>query len=206
MNSTEKTSASPTAKMPFRKAAAYYLTQPGVKLLARTGVTPTALTWIGLILSLGAAVLIAMGQLIAAGLVVLVAGYFDILDGALARQTNQITKFGGVFDSTADRIAEALTLIGVMALFMFQGLSWWTVIVVGVALLASFLVSYIRSRAEAANIDCQVGLFTRSERVIILAVGLFINQLLIIIGIIAVLSVFTVVQRLVNVYKKAKLS
>ena len=83
----------------IRKAAAYYLTGPVVQLLAKTGVTPNTITWFGFLLAIGAAVLITMEYLVAAGLLVLVAGFFDIVDGALARRTDQVTRFGAVLDA-----------------------------------------------------------------------------------------------------------
>lgn len=162
-------------------------------------------TWFGFFLILVAAGLAGAGYLFAAGWVVLLSGFFDIIDGALARATNQVTRFGGVLDSTLDRLSEAAILIGIMAYYLFnpQVFREWIILVIGVAMIASFLVSYIRSRAEAAGIDCEVGIFTRTERVIILALGLLINQLAVILSIIALLSTVTVVQRLVHVYRRA---
>jgi CDP-diacylglycerol--glycerol-3-phosphate 3-phosphatidyltransferase len=163
-------------------------------------------TWFGFFLILAAAALAGTGHLFAAGWVVLLSGFFDIIDGALARHTERVTRFGGVLDSTLDRLSEAAILLGIMAYYLYNPAVYreWIVMVIGMTMVASFLVSYIRSRAEAANIDCQVGLFTRTERVIILALGLLINQLTIILVIIALLSIVTVVQRLVHVYQKAR--
>ncbi len=197
-----------------RKTAAYYLTEPAVQLLAKTSITPSTITWIGLCLAAGAAALIIMGQLLAAGFVVLIAGYFDILDGALARRTDQTSRFGAVLDSTVDRLSEAVVLLGILALFLFtedQSLfallgRKWSILLVGLALLSSPLVSYIRARAEALRIECQVGIFTRAERVIVLALGLLINQVTIALAIITALSLVTAGQRLLYVRKQAKLS
>ncbi len=100
-----------------RKALAYRFTEPVVRLLARTPITPSAITWFGFLLTVGAAALIITGHLLAAGLVVLIAGFFDMLDGALARRTNQATRFGAVLDSTLDRLSEAVLLLGILALF-----------------------------------------------------------------------------------------
>ncbi len=163
-------------------------------------------TWFGFIVIVIAAVLAALGYLFAAGWVVLFSGFFDIIDGALARSTNRVTRFGGILDSTLDRLSEAIILIGIMAYYLSNPDVYqeWIILLVGITMIASFLVSYIRSRAEAAGIDCQVGIFTRAERVIILALGLLINQLDIILPIIAALSIVTVVQRLVHVYRQAK--
>jgi CDP-diacylglycerol---glycerol-3-phosphate 3-phosphatidyltransferase len=185
----------------FRKTLASYITQPVVSVLARTLITPDMVTIFGFIVVLGAAALIGTGHLFAAGFVVLASGYFDIIDGALARRTNQTTQFGAVLDSTLDRISEAVVLIGIIAYFLFEGEKSWTIILSGVCLTGSFLVSYIRARAEGLGIECQVGIFTRTERVIILAIGLLIDQLSIVLAIITFLSLITAGQRMFEVYR-----
>jgi len=192
--------------MVLRKALQGYITQPVVSLLARTSITPNMVTWFGLILILVAASLAGIGYLFAAGLVVLISGFFDIIDGALARTTNHVTRFGGVLDSTLDRLSEAAILIGIMAYYLFNPVDFqeWVIILIGITMIASFLVSYVRSRAEADKISCQVGIFTRAERVIILALGLLINQVIIILIVIAILSIVRVVQRLVHVYQETQ--
>lgn len=189
----------------LRKAFQTWITRPVVASLARTGITPNTVTWIGFLVILAAGGLAATGHLFAAGWVLLLSGVFDIIDGALARYTGKVTAFGGVLDSTLDRLSEGVILLGIMAHFLYHPEKYapWASILVGIVLIASFLVSYIRSRAEGASLDCQVGIFTRSERVIILALGLMINQLIIILSIIAFLSIVTVIQRLVHVSRRA---
>jgi len=190
-----------------RKTAAYYITQPVVRLLAKTPITPSAITWFGFLLAVGAAALITTGHLFVAGFVVLIAGFFDILDGALARHTNQTTRFGAVLDSTLDRLAEAAVLLGILVLYAREQLVA-EILLVSLALLGSVLVSYIRARAEALGLECQVGLFTRAERVIVLALGLLLNQidnaLVIALAIIAIFSFITVGQRLIYVWQQTK--
>jgi CDP-diacylglycerol---glycerol-3-phosphate 3-phosphatidyltransferase len=190
----------------FRKLLQSYVTHPLVASLAKTHISPDMVTWFGFILILIASILAAFSYLFAAGWVVLLSGFLDIIDGALARFTNQVTRFGGILDSTLDRLSEGAILVGIMAYYLFNPGVYqsWIILVIGIALIASFLVSYIRSRSEAANIDCQVGIFTRAERVVILALGLLINQLPIILAIIAALSTITVVQRLIHVYQQTK--
>ena len=186
-----------------RKAASGCFTQPVVRLLARTPVTPNGLTWFGFLLSAGAAALIATDYLIIAGIVVLVGGFFDMLDGALARLTKKVTTFGSVLDSTLDRLSEGALLLGLLVLFAGQG-NTTGILLVGIVLIASMLVSYIRAKAESLNIECLVGIFTRPERVIVLALGLLINQLEIALGIIAAFSLLTVCQRLIHVWRQTK--
>jgi len=197
------------ARLPeIRKAAAYYLIQPVVRPLAKTGITPNTITWLGFLLSAGGASLIVTGHLFAAGWVVLVAGLFDMLDGALARYTKRVTQSGAVLDSTLDRLAEAVLLLSILLLYAREG-SIIGILLVGITLVGSLLVSYIRARAESLDIECQVGLFTRPERVIVLALGLLLSQidnaLIIALAIIAVFSFFTAGQRLVYVWKQTKI-
>jgi CDP-diacylglycerol---glycerol-3-phosphate 3-phosphatidyltransferase len=169
-------------------------------------------TWFGFILILVAAALAGTGHLFAAGWMVLVASFFDMIDGALARRTNQVTRFGAVLDSTLDRLSEAVVLIGIVAYYVFDynpvTYKQWVIVGIGITMISSFLVSYVRARAEAQNIECQVGIFTRVERVIILALGLLISGvpyvLMIALGIITVLSIVTVIQRLLCVYQQTK--
>ncbi len=169
-----------------RKATAYHFTQPMVRLLAKTPITPGALTWFGFLLAVGAAALIATEHLLIAGLVVLIAGFFDILDGALARHTNRTTPFGAVLDSTLDRLSEGVLLLGILVLYAREP-SITGILLASAALLGSPLVSYIRAKGEALGLECQVGLFTRPERVIVLALGLLLNQVIIALAIIVVL-------------------
>ncbi len=192
----------------IRKALAYRLTEPIVRFLSRTPITPSAITWFGFLLTVGAAALIITEHLLAAGFVVLIAGFFDMLDGALARRTNQATRFGAVLDSTLDRLSEAVLLLGILVFYIWGGFIIG-ILLVGVALPSSLLVSYIRARAESLGLECQVGLFTRAERVVVLALGLLLSQidyvfLFIALAIIVVFSFFTVGQRLVYVSRQTK--
>ena len=176
-----------------------------MRVLARTPITPSALTWFGFILALGAAALVITSHLFAAGFVVLIAGFFDILDGALARRMEQATPFGAILDSTLDRLSEAVVLLAILVSFSGTPL---LVLLVFLALLGSLLVSYIRARAEAVGLECRLGLFTRPERVVVLALGLLLshlaNALVIALVIIVVFSFVTVGQRLVYVWQQRK--
>ena len=191
----------------IRKTVSYRLTQPVTRLLSRTAITPSAITWFGFLLSLGAAALIITEHLLAAGLVVLIAGFLDMLDGALARYTNRVTRFGAILDSTLDRLSEAAVLLGILVLYAKAQLIA-PILLVGGALISSLLVSYIRARAEAVSLECQAGLFTRPERVIVLALGLLLSHfaysLVIALGIIVVFSFITIVQRLLFVWQQTK--
>ena len=192
-----------------RKALGRYFTDPAVKLIQKTPLTPNSLTWIGLAIAIGAAALVGTGHLFAAGWVVAFSGVFDLLDGALARATNRVTRFGAVLDSTLDRVGEAVVFIGLMVLYVNHP-SLPGILLTGTGLVGSQLVSYIRARAEGMGVNCEVGVFTRPERVAILSVGLLLARfnpiLLIALGLVALLSWITAGQRLYHVWQKMKTS
>lgn len=201
----------------IRKLMAYHLSRPVINLLSKTPITPNTITWIGFFLSLTAVALVITNNLIAAGITVLVAGFCDILDGALARSTNQTTRFGTILDSTLDRISEAALLLGILILFLLNPESsiffrfipkQWSISFVNLALLASMLVSYIRARAETQGLECQIGIFTRNERMITITLGLLLGQfesaLSIALVIVTVLSFFTASQRLYHIRQQTK--
>jgi CDP-diacylglycerol--glycerol-3-phosphate 3-phosphatidyltransferase len=191
-----------------RKAVGNQLTLPIVRLLTRTSITPNTITWLGFFISAGAAALVITDHPFAAGFVVLIGGFFDLLDGALARYINKTTRFGTVLDSVLDRFSDAIVLIGILVLYAF-GRSFAGIIIASTALLLSLVVSYIRARAESVGLECKVGLFTRPERVVVLALGLILSQfafaLFTALMIIAVFSFITVVQRLHYVQKQAQI-
>jgi CDP-diacylglycerol--glycerol-3-phosphate 3-phosphatidyltransferase len=188
-----------------RRDIAGLVTRPVVAALAKTPITPNGLTWAGLGIAILAAVLIGTGHLFAGGFVVLGGSLFDMLDGALARGTGRISRYGAFLDSTLDRASEAVVLIGLLAFYAAAGNVGGTM-AVALVWLMSLLVSYIRARAEAIQIDCEVGVFTRAERVFLMVLGLllssFTGALLIILWIIAALSLVTVAQRLYHVRRQ----
>ena len=196
-----------TEQSGIRKITAKYFTRSVVGLLAKTHISPNALTWTGFILSLGAAALIFTGNLLASGFVILIAGFFDMLDGALARTTDRITRFGGVLDSTLDRLSEAAVLLAVLYVYAV-GHSVPGIILVGLAIIGSLMVSYLRSRAEASNLNCEVGVFTRPERVIVLSLGLLLSglryALTVSLAIIVVFSAVSILQRIIFVWQQTK--
>ncbi len=192
----------------FRKIAARRITEPLKTTLIKSQLKPNTLTWLALAISIIAAGTIATNHLLIGGFLVLLSGLFDILDGALARLTNQATRFGALLDSTFDRISDAVLLLGLLVLYLMKG-STIEMVLIFLALVGSFLTSYVRARAEGLGINCPVGLFTRAERVIILALGLLLNPLyefsiFIALLIVVVLGFVTVGQRLIYVWQQTK--
>jgi CDP-diacylglycerol--glycerol-3-phosphate 3-phosphatidyltransferase len=192
----------------FRRTAARWITEPLKTALIKSRLKPNTLTWLALAISIIAAVTIATNHLLIGGFLVLLSGLFDIMDGALARLTDQATRFGALLDSTFDRISDAVLLLGLFVLYLISG-GTVEMVLIFLALVGSFLTSYIRARAEGIGINCSVGLFTRAERVIILALGLLLNPLcefsiLIALLLVVVLGFFTVGQRLIYVWQQTK--
>jgi CDP-diacylglycerol--glycerol-3-phosphate 3-phosphatidyltransferase len=171
------------------------ITSPFIGILSRTGITPNALTLIGLAISLAAAYVVAVGHFFIGWLLVLLSGLFDLLDGTLASFNKQATNFGAILDSTVDRISEAAIFLGLLFYFMSKG-SNLEIILIFLVVVGSFLVSYVRARAEGLDLECKAGWFTRAERIVVLTIGLLLNQIPITLWILAVFIYVTVFQRL----------
>ncbi len=172
------------------------------RALAGLGLTPNALTVIGVVLNIAVAVIIAIGQAQVGGALLLVASAFDMLDGAVARATGASSRFGGFLDSTLDRYSEAVVYGGVLIYLLDRPDDAKTgAILVFVASAGALLISYARARAEAAGYKASVGLAARPERVILLALCLLINQPLWALWVLAVVTHVTALTRIVHVWR-----
>lgn len=174
------------------------------EFLARLGLTPNAITTIGLLLNLLVAVVIATGNLRAGGLLLLIASGFDMLDGAVARASGSVTPYGGFLDSTLDRYSEAVVYGGLLVYLLGTGDFREGALLVFAATAGSLLISYARARAEAAGYRASVGLLARPERVVVLAVGLLFGQLIPALWILAVGTHLTVLTRILHVWRGAR--
>lgn len=174
------------------------LIEPLTRRLARAGVAPDAITYSGLVVSSAAAACLAAGMLRTAGVVWLIGSALDMLDGALARITDTVDRKGAFLDSSLDRVSEGLLLAAAVYHFAGQGMAP-AAAASACALLASFMVSYTRARAEGLGVECKGGLATRAERVVLLGLGLVLDILAIAVGALAILATITAVQRLVHV-------
>lgn len=170
-------------------------------LAARTGLSPNAFTLLGLALNVLVAAVIASGNLVLAGVLALGAGAFDMLDGAVARVTNRITRFGGFLDSTLDRYSEAVLYFGLLVYLLRAGGNETGILLVYATVVGSIMVSYARARAEAAGVKAEVGLFARPERVILLALFLILRHPVWALWILAVLTNLTTAQRILHVWR-----
>lgn len=175
------------------------------KALARVGFTPNTLTILGLLFSIISAYFYYQGFFILGGLMIVLVGVFDILDGALARVTNTVSEVGGIFDSTVDRYADLFILFGIFLYYasdtmkiLYVSLRYWIIL----AIIGTIMVSYVRARVEATGKikKFEVGLMERSDRYLLLAIGsafapFFDVALPYTLCILAVLTNITVFQR-----------
>lgn len=163
-------------------------------------VNPNTVTVLSLAFCIWAGLFFAMSLTIFAGILLLIGGFFDILDGAVARENNHVTDFGGVLDSVSDRYADSAVFIGIMwggglAIPSYIENDW---ILGAVALVGSLLVSYTRARAEAAGTGkLNIGLAERAERMLLIIIGAFFGLLNLAVLIVAVISHLTVLQRMI---------
>lgn len=169
-----------------------------------TEINPNTLTLFGLLLSLISAFFFAQRLLFMAGAFLLISGFFDALDGLVARENNRTTKFGGYLDSVCDRFADAAVIMGAMyaGLTQFYSIPFW--FMGSLAIFGSLMVSYTRARAEAAGVNASVGIGDRPVRTLLIISGAFIDKVNWTILIVTVLSLITVLHRIVFVRKILK--
>jgi len=176
--------------------------------LGRLPVTPNQNTVVGTALTFVAAVLTASSHLLLGGIVLAFAGTFDILDGALARSSGRSYPYGAFLDSTLDRYSEGAMYLGLLAYFVSAGgpLQEWLVVGTGAALAGSFLVSYVRARAQSLGFTCETGLFARPERVVVTVIGLVFGGVILagVVFLLAILTNLTALQRIREVWLQGR--
>jgi CDP-diacylglycerol---glycerol-3-phosphate 3-phosphatidyltransferase len=185
------------------KEALLVALRPVVRWLSVMRVRPDTLTVIGWTLALGAAVLFGLGYARVAGLVMLLGGLFDALDGAVARESNRMSSFGAFLDSTLDRLSEAAVFVGLIFFYAAANRPYETLLA-GVAMTFSLLTSYTRARAEGLNINCEVGLLERAGRVLILSVLSIAGLPTVGLGLVAAGAVITTAQRILHVRRATR--
>lgn len=183
-----------------------------VRPLAALPITPNMLTGIGLLLSLATAVVLGTGHLLTGGILVLLAGVFDMLDGGLARAKDMKSTFGAFYDSTLDRLSESIIYIGLAYWFLDQGMRN-AVLLVLVVITGSLMISYARARAEGLGLECKVGMLARPERVVLLGAALILERfvkmpahlqfgvLLVVLASLAIFSFVTLFHRIWHVWR-----
>lgn len=182
-----------------------------VRRLALARVNPNVLTFLGLVVNIVAAFLFgyANGDNQArlfryAGLVIIGSGFFDLVDGAVARASNRVTRFGGFFDSVVDRYSDASQFLGLLV-FYARGDRFFYVVLAAIVMISAIMVSYTRARAESLIGSCRVGFMERPERLVLVIIGALFNRMAPVLWIIAVLSTITVIHRIRYTWTRTEL-
>ncbi len=175
---------------------------PIAAFLNRLGIRPNTVTLIGLAGTVGCAVLIALGHMTWAGILLLIMGPVDAMDGALARLRNEASGWGAFVDSVTDRYAELFLFLGFLIYYMLHA-NATGVLLAYLAAAGSVLVSYVKARADASKLDANIGLLTRVERYLVLIPGLIFNLPMVALVIIAIFANFTALQRILRVRRDA---
>src|SRR3954463_10133811 len=171
--------------------------------LALSKIHPNALTFIGLLINIWAAWLFAGGQMFWAGVVVVGASVFDMVDGRVARATSQVTKFGGFFDSVLDRYSDLALYMGLLVYYASIN-RFFYIVLTAIAMTGSVMVSYTRARAENTIPKCKVGFLERPERVVLLIIGCLFDRMAPVLWVLAVLSNVTVIHRMIYTWRETK--
>ena len=174
-----------------------------MRLLTLSGVHPNALTLIGLVVNGVAAWILARGEFFYAGIVILGAAVFDLTDGAVARNANKVTRFGGFLDSVMDRYSDLILLTGLLVHYArIDRFSY--IVLVAVVMIGSVLVSYSRARSENVIPSCKVGFLERPERIVLLIIGALFDRMAAVLWVMAVLSNVTVIHRIVHTWNESR--
>jgi CDP-diacylglycerol--glycerol-3-phosphate 3-phosphatidyltransferase len=173
------------------------------RTLARTSLSANLLTILGSVMIFGSIYLLVSGAFFWAGCLILGASVFDMLDGAVARVKNETSRFGAFLDSTLDRYSEAFMFFGLLLYYQRTSHPSIEIILTYASVVGSFLVSYIRARAEALGFDCKVGLLERPQRIILIVLGLLSGWTSIMLWTLAILTHITALQRLIYVWRQS---
>src|SRR6202042_61106 len=174
-----------------------------VRGLALSKIHPNVLTFLGLVINIVAAVLLAAGQFRSAGFVIIGAGLFDMVDGRVARETNRVTRFGGFFDSVLDRYSDLGVLVGFLVYYASIN-RYFYVVLTAIVMTGTVMVSYTRARAENTIPRCKVGFLERPERVVLVIIGALFDRMAPVLWVIAVLSNVTVIHRMIYTWQEAQ--
>ena len=174
-----------------------------VRALALSRIHPNVLTFIGLLINIYAAVLLASGKFLYAGLVIIGAGLFDMVDGRVARETQRVTRFGAFFDSVVDRYSDLALLMGLLVWYANINRNFY-VVLTGVVMTVSVMISYTRARSENVIASCKVGFLERPERVVLLIIGALFDRMAPVLWVIAILGNLTVIHRMIHTWEVTK--
>jgi len=174
-----------------------------IRTCVRLRIHPNTLTFVGVLINVAAAWALGLGHFITAGVIMVVANIFDYIDGKVAVELNEVSAFGGFWDSVIDRFSDLSLFIGLI--FLYSSLHNTNyVIITALAMTFSIMTSYTRARAESLIKKCKVGFMERPERIVLFWIGAFTNRMAAVMWVILVLSVFTVADRIIYTYRELR--
>ncbi|MEN2994281.1 MAG: CDP-alcohol phosphatidyltransferase family protein [Thermodesulfovibrio sp.] len=178
----------------------HFLDKPLAPLAKAFPLNPNIITFIGMVITSSSGFVIPF-NLFLGGILIVVGGVFDLIDGIFARVNGRTTKFGALLDSTLDRVADGFIFLGI-AWYFFNLSDNLALVLTILCMIASFLISYVRARAEGLGVSCNIGIIERPERIIFLAFGCLTDLLFTILLILTTLSWITVFQRILHTKKQ----
>jgi CDP-diacylglycerol---glycerol-3-phosphate 3-phosphatidyltransferase len=178
-----------------------YILDRIVRILTFFHINPNALTFTGVLISFWAAWEFGQGRFFRGGLIVILAGLFDMLDGEVARVSRSETQFGAFYDSVIDRYSDIILMQGLLVYYARQQMIGY-VVLVGVVLMGSIMTSYARARAECLISSCKVGFMERPERIVLLIIGTLANRMEAVLWVLAVLGNWTVIDRIYYTWRE----
>jgi CDP-diacylglycerol---glycerol-3-phosphate 3-phosphatidyltransferase len=164
---------------------------------------PNILTFVGVLINVAAAWALGLGKFVTAGFIMIVANIFDFIDGKVALELDEVSAFGGFWDSVIDRFSDISLFIGLIFLYSQKGRTDY-VMVTALAMMFAIMTSYTRARAESLIRKCKVGFMERPERIVLLMIGAFTNRMAGVLWVILILSIVTVADRIIYTYRELR--
>ena len=178
-----------------------------LRMIIRTCVAlrihPNVLTFVGVLINVAAAAALGLGRFVTAGVIMICANIFDFIDGKVAHELDEVSAFGGFWESVIDRISDISLFIGLIFLYSSMDRTDY-VMITALAMMFAIMTSYTRARAESLIKKCKVGFMERPERIVLLMIGAFTNRMAAVLWVILVLSIFTVADRIIYTYRELR--
>ena len=169
----------------------------------RLRIHPNILTFVGVLINFAAASALALGKFVTAGVIMIIANIFDFIDGKVAVELNEVSLFGGFWDSVIDRFSDIALFIGLIYLYSELRRTDY-VMITALAMMFAIMTSYTRARAESIIKKCKVGFMERPERIVLFMIGAFTNRMAAVMWVILILSIFTVADRIILTYRELR--
>src|ERR1051325_2564790 len=176
-----------------------------IRACVRLGIHPNVLTFTGVVINAVAGWALSQGHFLNAFWIMIVANVFDFIDGKVAIETGEVSKFGGFWDSVIDRFSDLALSVGLICLYSSLGRTDY-VLITSIAMVFATMTSYTRARAESLIAKCKVGFMERPERIVLFWIGAFTNRMAAVMWVIFVLSIFTVADRIILTYRELRVS